>query len=358
MTSPQAVPLAACFGCAGLILSTEERDFFRAANPLGFILFARNVDTPDQVRALVSDLRDCVGRDSAPVLIDQEGGRVQRLKEPHWRSTPAPAMFVALHNQNPESGREATRLNARLIADDLYALGIDVNCLPVLDIPAPGSHPFLHDRAAGLTVEQSIVLGRMDCDGLLAGGVLPVIKHIPGHGRGTVDSHEGMPHVDATRAEMSALDFAPFRALADCPWAMTAHVVYSDIDADQPATLSPTVIHDIIRTEIGFNGFLVSDDVSMGALSGPLGIALGERSDASIKAGCDAVLHCNGELAEMREVTDHVGALSDVAAIRFEKTLSHKRAPEPLDRREAEARLETLLRPVSESASESVSESI
>ncbi len=341
-----AFPLAACFGCAGLTLTAEEKEFFRDADPLGFILFARNVDNPDQVRALVHDLRNCVGRNSAPVLIDQEGGRVQRLTQPHWRSTPAPAMFVALHDQDAEAGLEATRLNARLIADDLYALGVDVNCLPVLDIPAPDSHPFLHDRAAGRTVEQSILLGRMDCDGLLAGGVLPVIKHIPGHGRAMADSHEEMPRVDAPHTELDGVDFAPFRALADCPWAMTAHVVYSDLDPEQPATMSPIVINETIRTNIGFDGFLVSDDVGMGALSGPMG----ERVLACISAGCDAVLHCNGDMTEMREITDCISPLNNLAGMRFEKTLASKQTPEPLDRQQAEARLADLLKSVRESA--------
>jgi len=338
-------PLAVCFGCAGTSLTDEERAFFRDSNPLGFILFARNVETPDQVRALVSDLRECVGRTMAPVLIDQEGGKVQRLRPPHWRDTPAPSLFVELHNQAPDEGLEAARLNARLIADDLHTLGIDVDCLPVLDIPAPDSHPFLHDRAAGKTVEQSVLLGRMDMEGLMAGGVLPVIKHIPGHGRATTDSHESMPRVTASRAELDHQDFAPFRALADCVWGMTAHVVYTDIDPDHPATMSSTVISDIIRTDIGFNGFLVSDDIGMGALSGPMG----ERAVASIKAGCDAVLHCNGVMAEMQDVADSIGGLGDIAIDRFSKSLSAKTPPEPFDRKESESKLDELLKSVRES---------
>lgn len=341
-------PLAACFGCAGLSLNDEERDFFRTADPLGFILFARNVNTPDQVRELVNDLRASVGRDSAPVLIDQEGGKVQRLTQPHWRNTPPPSKFAALHDRDPEAGLEAARLNARLIADDLYALGIDVDCLPVLDIPAPDSHPFLHDRVAGKTVEQSILLGHMVCDGLIAGGVLPVIKHIPGHGRGKVDSHEGLPQVTASRAEMNETDFAPFRALADSPWAMTAHIVYTDIDPDLPATLSETVINDIIRSDIGYDGFLVSDDIGMGAL-GEFG-SPGQLAADCVKAGCDAVLHCNGDIAEMRDIANRLGALSDTSEMRFEKTLANKQPPEPLSRPEADERLAALLRPVSESA--------
>lgn len=338
-------PLAVCFGCAGTTLTDDERTFFRNADPIGFILFARNVDTPAQVRALVSGLRECVGRDTAPVLIDQEGGRVQRLKPPHWRDTPAPAAFVALHNLAPEDGLEATRLNARIIADDLYNLGIDVNCLPCLDIPTPDSHPFLHDRVAGRTVEQSALLGRMDMEGLIAGGVLPVIKHMPGHGRATADSHESLPRVDVPRSDLESQDFAPFRALADCPWGMTAHVVYSNIDPDSPATMSQTMISDIIRTDIGFDGFLVSDDIGMGALSAPMG----ERASASIDAGCDAILHCNGVMAEMGEVAENIGGLSKVAARRFAKTISTKSAPEPFDRDEADARLAQLLAPVRES---------
>ncbi len=341
-------PLAVCFGCSGLSLSEAERDFFRETDPLGFILFARNIDTPDQVRALVDELRASVGRDSAPVLIDQEGGKVQRLRPPHWRDTPAPSAFVSLHNLDPEAGLEAARLNARLIAEDLLALGIDVDCLPVLDIPAPGSHPFLHDRVAGTSVEQSILLGRMACDGLIAGGVLPVLKHIPGHGRGTVDSHENLPRVEASRAELNETDFEPFRALSGIPWAMTAHIVYTEIDPDKPATLSATVINDIIRSDIGYDGFLVTDDISMGALRHTGG--LGQMAGESLKAGCDAVLHCNGELDEMREIAGHIGQLSEISELRFEKTLVCKQAPEPLDRTEADERLAALLRPVSESA--------
>ncbi len=296
MTYPRAV----IFGCEGTVVSPEERDFYRESNPLGFILFARNVETPEQVKALCTDLRQCVGRPDAPILIDQEGGEVQRLKPPHWRDTPAPGRFAELQARNPRAGLEAARLNARLIAHDLRYLGIDVNCLPVLDIPQADSHPFLNGRAAGQNVEQSILLGRAACVGLLAGGVLPVIKHIPGHGRSTADSHHDLPRVDVTRSDLESTDFAPFKALNQMPWAMTAHIVYTALDDNNPASTSNTIIENVIRNEIGFEGFLVSDDIGMNALSG----TMAERAERCLAAGCDAILHCNGDLSEMRAVNE------------------------------------------------------
>jgi beta-N-acetylhexosaminidase len=301
------------FGLAGLSVSDEERRFFAGADPFGFILFARNCDTPDQIRALVADLRGIIGRPDAPVLIDQEGGRVARLRPPHWREAPPAAVFGALAARNDEAAVEATRLNARLIGAELAALGIDVDCAPVLDIPAPGSHEIVGDRAFGDAPALVARLGRAAIEGFLSAGVIPVIKHIPGHGRAKVDSHHDLPVVEAGLDQLQEIDFAPFAALADAPWAMTAHVVYEAIDADNPATTSKTAIADIIRGEIGFDGVLVSDDLSMKALSG----SLGERAAAALEAGCDVALHCNGEMDEMRAVAEAVSPLRADAVTRI-----------------------------------------
>jgi beta-N-acetylhexosaminidase len=298
---------AILFSCAGESLSTEERAFFRDADPLGFILFQRNCRDREQVRALIDDFRDCVGRADAPVLIDQEGGRVARLKPPEWRRYPAAARLAAL----PEA-EEVVRLGARLIADDLAALGVTVDAMPVLDLPVPGADNVIGDRAYGGDPALVARLGRAACEGLLAGGVLPIVKHIPGHGRSRVDSHKALPVVDEAAAMLEKTDFAPFGALRDMPWAMTAHVVFSAIDAHRPATLSSAVIDAVIRGSIGFDGVLVSDDIGMGALGG----SFGERAAAVLAAGCDLVLHCNGKLDEMREAAEAAQSLTPQAASR------------------------------------------
>lgn len=319
-------------GCAGTTLASEEREFFRAADPLGFILFQRNCGDPDQLRRLVTALRKTVGRDDAPVLIDQEGGRVARLRPPHWPAYPSAARIAALG----EDSAVAARTVARLIADDLARLGITVDCLPVLDLPVPGADAIIGDRAYGTEPARVAALGRAACEGLLAGGVLPVVKHVPGHGRATVDSHLACPVVTAARGALAAHDFAPFRALNDMAWAMTAHIVYSAIDAARPATLSPIVIAEVIRGEIGFAGVLVSDDLSMQALGGDIG----ERADGALAAGCDLVLHCNGRLDEMGAVAEAVGALSAVAADRVAAGERRRRqSAAPFDRAAHEARL-------------------
>ncbi|HXZ01206.1 MAG TPA: beta-N-acetylhexosaminidase [Stellaceae bacterium] len=327
--------MAAIFGCAGPRLEDGERDFFRAANPLGFILFQRNCETPDQVRALVAALREAVGRADAPVLIDQEGGRVARLKPPHWPAYPAAAALAALGG---ERAREAVRLGARLIADDLARLGITVDCLPVLDIPVAGADAVIGDRAYGDTAAAVTELGHAACEGLLAGGVLPVLKHIPGHGRATVDSHHALPRVEAPRAALEASDFAPFRALADMPLAMTAHIVYTAFDAERPATLSRRVIDEAIRASIGFDGLLLTDDLSMRALGG----GFADRAAGALEAGCDLVLHCNGDRAEMAEVAGAAEALSPKARARLDRAQARRGAAEPIDRPAAEARLRAL----------------
>jgi len=328
-------PSAVIFGCAGAELSAAERDFFRAVDPLGFILFQRNCQSPAQIQTLVAALRQAVERPEAPVLIDQEGGRVQRLKPPHWPQYPAAAALAALG----AAAGKAVRLGARLIADDLTGLGITVDCLPVLDLPLPGADKVIGDRAYGNEPARVAALGRAACEGLLAGGVLPVVKHIPGHGRATVDSHLALPRVDAARAELEARDFAPFRALADMPLAMTAHIVYTAIDPQRPATLSARVIGEVIRSGIGFDGLLLTDDLSMQALGG----SFGERAAAALAAGCDVVLHCNGDMAEMSAVAAAVGGLSEAARQRLARAEARRGMPDPLDRSAVEARFRELL---------------
>jgi beta-N-acetylhexosaminidase len=326
---------AILFGCAGETLSAEERAFFADANPLGFVLFQRNCREPQQVRALVAEMRDCVGRDDAPVLIDQEGGRVARLKPPKWRRYPAPAQLAAL-----DDAETVVRLGARLIADDLAALGVTVDCLPVLDLPVPGADGVIGDRAYGSEAALVARLGRVACEGLLAGGVLPVVKHMPGHGRARVDSHHALPVVDADLRTLEDTDFAPFRALADMPWAMTAHVVFSAVEARRPATTSPAVIDRVIRGSIGFAGVLVSDDIGMGALAG----SIGDRVAGVLAAGCDLAMHCNGTLDEMREAAEAAAPLTAEAMARLARAEKLRRSSvREFDRREAETRFDQLI---------------
>jgi beta-N-acetylhexosaminidase len=327
-------------GCSGHELTPDEIAFFREAAPWGFILFRRNVDAPEQVRALCASLRDAVGREDAPILIDQEGGRVQRMGPPHWRRYPAGSAYGRIAVQAPMTRREAARLGARLIAHDLLSVGINVDCLPVLDVPQPGAHDVIGDRAYGADVASVAVLGRAAAEGLLAGGVLPVVKHIPGHGRAGSDSHEALPTVTASRDELERTDFEPFRVLADMPLAMTAHVVYAAIDPERPATTSRKVMREVIRGSIGFAGLVMSDDLSMNALSG----SLGERAAAAIAAGCDVALHCNGRLDEMQAVAAATPILAGKAWRRAENALGRiAHRPEPLDAVDAQARLDAAL---------------
>jgi beta-N-acetylhexosaminidase len=327
-------PSAVIFGCAGTELSAAERDFFQAAAPLGFILFQRNCASPAQVAALVAALRQAIDRPDALVLIDQEGGRVARLKPPHWPAYPAAAALGALGAQ----AEEAVRLGARLIAADLAALGVSVDCLPVLDLPVGAADKVIGDRAYGDDAARVAALGRAACEGLLAGGVLPVLKHIPGHGRAFVDSHAALPTVAAARADLEARDFAPFRALADMPLAMTAHIVYTAIDPERPATLSARVIDEVIRAHIGFDGLLLTDDLSMRALGG----GFGERAAAALGAGCDVVLHCNGDMAEMRAVAAAVPPLAAAGRRRLAAAQARRAAAAPLDRAAALSRFSAL----------------
>ena len=329
----------AIYGCAATSLSAAEKDFFRQTRPWGFILFARNISDSVQVKALVQELRETVGDEKAPVLIDQEGGRVARLKPPQWHARPPAARFGALYETNPDAAREAAYLNARLIAHDLASLGINVDCLPVLDVPAPGAHDIIGDRAFSTDPATIITLGRAQTDGLMDGGVLPVMKHIPGHGRAGADSHLDLPRVSASAEELSASDFVTFRSLDTCPIAMTAHVVYESIDPQRPATTSPKVIRDVIRGEIGFDGLLMSDDLSMKALDGPLSV----RAKQAQFAGCDLVLHCNGDMNEMKEVASEVTELKGQALKRSEHALAHLSVPGGFDPAAGEARLAALL---------------
>ncbi|MFT4253585.1 MAG: beta-N-acetylhexosaminidase [Caulobacter sp.] len=332
-----SVSSAAILGCAGTVLSAEEAAFFRDVRPWGFILFKRNIDTPDQVRALTAALRETVGRPDAPILIDQEGGRVARLQPPHWKKYPPGRAYGELVANDPLVAREITRLGARLIAHDLTSLGINVDCVPVLDVPDPKGHEIIGDRAYGDTPEQVATLGRAAAEGLLAGGVLPIIKHIPGHGRAMSDSHLELPVVKAKLAELDARDFAPFRVLSDMPMAMTAHVVYTAIDRRNPATTSKKAIKKVIRESLGFDGLLMSDDLSMKALSGDFK----QRAKDSLSAGCDVVLHCNGDMGEMKAVMAGVGKLSKEARRRAQAVMGRLvKVPEPFDPIEARARFD------------------
>ena len=329
----------AIFGCSGLRVSAEERDFFRDVRPWGFIVFGRNIADRAQLRALVMALRETVDDLQAPVLIDQEGGRVARLGPPQWPARPAAQGFADLHATAPEAAREAAYLNARLMAHDLIEVGVNVDCLPVLDVPVAGAHDIIGDRAYGHDPSVIIDLGRQVIEGMIEGGVLPVMKHIPGHGRAEADSHLALPRVTATSEELSASDFVTFRSLNNCPLAMTAHVVYEAIDAQRPATTSPKMIRDVIRGEIGFEGLLMSDDLSMKALSG----SLDYRAKSSLFAGCDVVLHCNGDIAEMREISTELKPLEDIHLKRAEAALAHLSTPEEFDIEAAGARVSALL---------------
>jgi beta-N-acetylhexosaminidase len=320
-------------GVAGPELTGEERQFLSDAQPWGLIVFKRNIAGADPLRRLISDFRSVVGRD-APVLIDQEGGRVQRLGPPDWPNYPPGAAYGTLYDRDRKAGLAAARLGGRLIAADLAALGIDVDCLPIADVPVPGADLVVGDRAYGTNPGKVAAIAGAIAQGLGEGGVLPVLKHIPGHGRATADSHQALPVVTTDRATLDATDFAAFRALAALPLAMTAHVVFSAIDPVAPATTSATIVRDVIRDSIGFKGLLMSDDISMGALSG----SLGERTRAAIAAGCDVVLHCNGDMAEMLAVAAEAPLLAGEAGRRAAAALAAKRPPASIDL--AEGRVE------------------
>jgi beta-N-acetylhexosaminidase len=326
-------------GVSGLELNAAEREFIRSERPWGFILFKRNIETRAQVILLVSELRKEIGDPDAPILIDQEGGRVQRLGPPHWPAYPPGAIFGMLYDIDPALGLSAARLSAHLIAADLIDLGVTVDCLPLADVPVAGADAVIGNRAYGTEPHKVAAIARAVTEGLEQGGVLPVLKHIPGHGRATADTHFRLPEVDTSRAELERTDFAAFQPLADLPMAMTAHVVFSALDPAHPATTSATIIEQVIRGVIGFQGLLMSDDVSMNALAG----SIAERTRAIIAAGCDMVLHCNGKLDEMREVARETPDLTGKALERARRALASRRAPQAFDRLVARAELDGLI---------------
>ncbi|MEM9240187.1 MAG: beta-N-acetylhexosaminidase [Pseudomonadota bacterium] len=312
---------ATILDATGTRLSAEEKAFFAQANPFGFILFARNIENPDQVRALTSEMREAVGRD-APILIDQEGGRVQRMRAPHWREWAPAREEIARAGADAE---EVMYLRSRIMAYELRETGVDTNCAPLVDVICPDTHEFLTHRCYGDDPARVAQIGRSVADGLLAGGVLPVVKHMPGHGRGTVDSHFALPQTDASVADLTRTDFAPFKALNDLPMGMTGHVVFSAMD-DKPATLSPVVMGHI-RDEIGFDGLIMTDDITMKALD----LGLDEIARGSLEAGCDVVLLCNAALEDRRRVADASGQMSDAAQARAERALAARKTPDEVD---------------------------
>ncbi len=324
-------------GCLGTSLTPDERAFFRDARPWGFIVFKRNTQTPEQTAALTAEMRETVGW-HAPILIDQEGGRVQRMGPPHWPAYPPAQAFLGIND--PVQQREIVRLSARLMAHDLKAVGIDVDCLPVLDVPVAGSHDVIGSRAYAHDPDMVARLGRAAAEGLLAGGVIPVVKHMPGHGRARADSHHDLPVVDASLEALRGHDFRPFRHLADMPMAMTAHVVFTALDQRHPATVSRRVVKEIMRGELGFDGLIMTDDISMKALSG----GFAEKSRAAIRAGVDVVLHCHGIMEEMIAVAGAVPDMTGARARRAAMALARIRhEPEPLDMEAARAQLTSAL---------------
>jgi beta-N-acetylhexosaminidase len=326
-------------GVSGLELNAAEREFMRSERPWGFILFKRNIETPAQVSLLVRQLRESINDPEAPVLIDQEGGRVQRFGPPHWPIYPPGAVFGTLYDIDRALGLSAARLSARLIAADLIETGVTVDCLPLADVPVAGADAVIGNRAYGTEPQKVAAIARAVTEGLEQGGILPVLKHIPGHGRATADTHFKLPVVDTPRIELEKVDFAAFQPLADLPMAMTAHVVFSALDPAHPATTSATIIEQVIRGVIGFQGLLMSDDVSMNALAG----SIAQRTRAIVTAGCDIVLHCNGKLDEMRAVASETPLLGGVALERAERALKSRRSPQPFDRKAARTALDDLV---------------
>ena len=341
--TPHAAPRAAVLGCAGPVLDADERRFMAAADPAGFILFKRNCEHPEQVRALVAALKEAVGRPDAPVLIDQEGGRVTRLGPPHWRAPPVPALLGALAGIDEAAGVRAAWLSARLVAADLHPLGVTLNCAPVLDLRFAEASKVVGDRSLGADPRAVARLGRAIAEGLRAGGIVPAVKHMPGHGRATADSHAVLPRVDASLKSLRTRDFVPFRALRDAPAGLTSHVCYTALDAEHPGTLSKAVIGEAVRGAIGFHGLLFSDDLSMGALTGPVGA----RAAAALAAGCDLALHCNGKRDEMEEVVAAVPRLAGRALERFDRMIVARQVPDSFDEADGRRELDALLARVS-----------
>ncbi|MEP6826806.1 MAG: beta-N-acetylhexosaminidase [Aestuariivirga sp.] len=330
---------ALIIGCASTGLSVNEVQLFSKMNPWGLILFKRNCESPDQIRQLIKSFRAAVGRADAPVFVDQEGGRVQRLGPPHWRKYPEARALGHLYNINPALALRTARNLGRLMAQELEEVGFTSDCLPVLDVPQPGAHDVIGNRAYEVRPERIMVLANAHMAGLMDGGILPVMKHIPGHGRASVDSHHGLPAVTASRMDLESIDFVPFTGLAHCPMAMTAHVIYAAIDPDAPATLSRKVVRHVIRRVIGFNGLLITDDLSMKALSG----SMAEKAARAYEAGCDMLLHCNGVIEEMEEVAACAVEINAKTARRAKAALKLKRKPQPFDEKQALGDLEAIM---------------
>ena len=328
-------------GCESTVLSTAEISFFQKINPWGLILFKRNCETPEQIKKLTAAFRAAVGRKDAPVFIDQEGGRVQRLGPPsnYWRKYPNARSYGDLYAKDPLAALRTARHVGRLMAEDLIALGVTADCLPVLDVPQAGAHDVIGNRAYSMNIEQVMALARAHAAGIMDGGVMPVVKHVPGHGRAEVDSHYELPVVNASREDLERVDFPPFAAFADAPMAMTAHVVYTSLDKAAPATLSKKIIKKIIREKIGFRGLLMTDDLSMKALGG----TFAEKCEQALAAGCDMLLHCNGKLDEMQEVAAAAGDLKGKALRRARAALKSARKPQIYDKKAALRDLETIL---------------
>lgn len=338
--SQTALQKALIVGCAGPRLDPAEREFMAAVKPWGLILFKRNCESPAQISALTQEFRGLTGYREALVFIDQEGGRVQRLGPPQWPNFPPAAAYGAIYARDPAQGCAAARLGARLIAHELVALGITADCLPVADLRRLEGHGIIGDRAYGETVDSVTELARAATKGLMEGGVLPVMKHIPGHGRANADSHEALPTVSASQAELEDTDFEPFRRLKDLPMAMTAHVLYPALDPKNAATASRAIVQDVIRGHIGFDGLLMTDDLSMKALQG----SLAERAGQSLEAGCDVVLHCNGDMAEMKEIAAVCPPLEGAAARRTDAAIKCRKSPlENINLAEAHARFSAML---------------
>lgn len=331
---------AVIYGLEGTELTPNERAFFKSAEPWGFILFQRNCASRAQVRKLTESLHALTGRELLPILIDEEGGRVQRLKPPEWRTRPAMRTFGKLYEIDRARGTEAAKLNAQLIAEDLAELGVTIDCVPSLDVPVPGSDNIIGDRAFGGDPSEVAALGRVVAETMFAAGVLPVIKHMPGHGRAGVDTHKALPRVSAPREALSRTDFAPFKALSDQALGMSAHVIFEAVDPDLPATLSPKVIADVIRGEIGFDGLLMTDDLNMEALQG----SVASRASRALQAGIDVILHCNGELAEMEEIAKIVPKLTGRSKARADRAIQLLKRPRAQVKiTEVEQRLRELL---------------
>lgn len=335
MTASQS---SAILGMHGTTLTADEIAFFKDLQPYGFILFARNCESPKQIRSLIDSLKKAVGREVLPILIDQEGGRVARLKPPHWPAFPTAEKLASIYQKDKEKAKQAVYLNARLIAAELTSLGITVNCAPLADLPVAGAHDIIGDRAFGRSPQQVIDLARAMASGLMDGGIIPVLKHIPGHGRAGADSHEELPVVNESIETLRATDFVPFKALSDLPMAMTAHVLYTALDKERMATVSPTII-SLIRNELGFNGLLMSDDISMKAMKG----SFAQRARDTLAAGCDVVLHCNGKMDEMTTLAEGLKPLQSAALERATKAIASLHAPKNLDLADAKSTRDQLL---------------